>query len=1667
MNTSADLESEIHADTLRDGIERPYEDQRNDFMRWNSIATLLLAFVATTAQAGPLELKKGDHISFIGNTLAERMQHDGWLEAQIQSRFPGHELVIRNLGYSGDELTVRLRSAGFGSPDEHLTANKSDVVFAFFGYNESFGGPEGLDAFKRDLDGFIKHTLSEKYNGKSAPRLVLFSPIAHENLGDRNLPDGTATNKNLALYTEAMAQVARANNVLFVDLFTPTRNLFRKSDTPLTINGIHLTQQGNKELATIIATALFGAPDRAPDEAALEAIRQAVIDKNFYWYNRYRTVDGYSIYGGRADLKFVDGQTNRVVMDREMEVLDVMTANRDKRIWAVAQGGDLKVDDSNTPPFLTVKTNRPGPGPNGEHLFLGGEEAIEKMKVHKGLKVNLFASEEMFPDLINPVQMAFDPKGRLFVATWETYPHWKPKEEMNDKILILEDTDGDGKADKRTVFADHLHCPTGLEFWNGGLFVGQGPTLMFLKDTDGDDKADDRERMLHGLDTADTHHTMNSFTLDPGGALYFQEGTFHHTQVETPHGPPVRSANAAVYRYEPRTQKFEVYVPYSFANPHGHVFDRWGEDFVTDGTGNVNYFAAAFSGHLDFPNKHPGMQPFYKQWTRPCPGTMILSSRHFPDEMQGNYLDANVIGFQGILQYKILEKDSGFEGVEVEPIVQSADPNFRPVDMEIGADGALYFVDWQNPVIGHMQHNLRDPSRDRIHGRVYRVTYPGRPLLTPAKIAGQPVPKLLDLLKEPEDSVRYRTRIELTGRKTDEVIPAVKAWMAALDRNDKDYSHHMLEALWLHQSHNQVDENLLKQMLRSPDYRARAAATRVLCYWRDQVSDPLALLTEQVNDEYPRVRLEAVRACSFFRDARAADVALQALNYPMDYYLNYTLKETIRQLEPYWKKAIQDGVSIASDNPAGVDYLLTSVSTAELSKLPRTPLVFQAMLSRPQVLPETRTEALEGLARLRKTSVLAELLAAIERLDRTDGEHNQHVLFDLAQLLNARPAAELKAARGHLSDLASGARRPFTREIAFVALMTADGAIDPTWARAEQSVRSLREILDAVPLIPDEKLRASTYDRIQPLLQGLPASLAEQLKNQKENLGRFVRIELPRRGTLPLAAVQVFSDGVNIAPTGKASQSSTAFGGEAARALDGNTSGSFGDGGQTHTAENSQNPWWELDLGSERPIDEIVVWNRSEGRGQFARRLDGFQLTVLDADRQVVFQKTTPKAPDENVRFVLQTDPAAGIRRAAIQAIVMTGREEETSFATLAKFIRDGDQRAAAIRAIGRIPRNHWPRNEVSPLIDGILGYVGRLSTEDRKTTAARDALQLANDLAALLPSDRAQTIRRAIRELGVPVIVIRPIVDQILYDRTEFYVEAGKPVEVVFENIDIMPHNLVVTKPGMLEKVGIEAEKMAADPNAFAKSFIPNIPDVLFATRLLQPQETAKLDFTAPSQVADYPYVCTFPGHWQRMRGVMHVVSSLDDIPAEVLAGTPSNTATGTVRPFVKAWTIQDLAGKVEHLGHGKRDKERGKQLFTTLSCVQCHTINGEGGKVGPDLKGVKEKLADGKMTLVDVLTEVVEPSKVIDDKYRTHVFALTNGKFLTGIIESRNETELRVLANPLEQKENKEAVVIKTDDIDEQVASKVSLMPQGLLNTLQEDEILDLLNYVISNGQ
>jgi glucose/arabinose dehydrogenase len=628
-----------------------------------------------------------------------------------------------------------------------------------------------------------------------------------------------------------------------------------------------------------------------------------------------------------------------------------------------------------------VPTNRPGGEAGGRHRFLGGEEALASMTAAPGLRVGLYAGEAQFPALANPVQMSFDTRGRLWVAVWPSYPHLLPGVPPHDKLLVLEDTDGDGRADSCTAFADDLHNPTGFEFWNGGVLVAQAPDLLYLKDLDRDGRADVRERVLHGLSSSDTHHTANSFVLGPDGALYFQEGIFHHSQIETPHGV-VRNRDGCVWRYEPRTGRVERWAPYGFLNPHGHVFDRWGQDFVTDGTGNENYWALPLSGAVLHPDKHEGYFTFLGQRSRPAAATEILSSAHFPDAMQGDYLIANVIGFQGIFRYRLLDDGAGFAAEEAEPILHSADPNFRPVDLEVGPDGALYVADWHNPLIGHMQHHLRDPSRDHEHGRIYRVSVPGRAPSSRVPIAGRPVAELVELLGHREDRVRYRARIELSGRGRDAVVRAARAWAASLlgavaADAGSEREHRLLEALWLQQQHGVLDEVLLERLLTSPDPRARAAAVRVLRHMRRDVQRPHERVARAVADEHPRVRAEAVVALSFFPNAYAAELTLAARRPGSDRFLDYAVGETMDALRPAWSAALAAGAPFAADDPDGLAWTLARLDTDTLRAAPPGAALDRELLSRPGLDVADTLRAAEGLAGLAGTSAGAELLAAI------------------------------------------------------------------------------------------------------------------------------------------------------------------------------------------------------------------------------------------------------------------------------------------------------------------------------------------------------------------------------------------------------------------------------------------------------------------------------------------------------------------------------------------------------------------------------------------------------------------------------------------------------------------------------------------------------------------
>ena len=803
-------------------------------------------------------------------------------------------------------------------PDEWISRLGADVILAFFGYSESFEGPDYVETYKAELDAFIKHTLNQTYNGETTPRLALVSPIAFENLSSMyDLPDGKKENANLALYTSAMQEVADANEVLFVDAFAPTKQWYNSQAAPLTVDGFQLSDEGYATFSNFLIDEIFGGTEASAAASHRSMIHQAVQEKNWLWHNDFKIPNGVHVFGRRYDPFGPDNYPY------ELEKIRQMTAIRDTAIWLASQGESMDVEraDNATLPLPPVETNYIQSEKNGTLEYLYGQDALDLINVPQGYKIEQFASEQEFPDLANPVQLSFDNKGRLWVATMPSYPHYKPGDARpNDKLIILEDTDGDGKADNQITFADGLHLPIGFEFAPEGVYVSQGTNLVLLTDEDGDDRADKTEIILSGFDDHDTHHAISAFVADPSGAIYMGEGVFLHTNVETAYGP-VRATNGGFYRYSPQRRYLERVAQVSIPNPWGIAFDEWGQDIFAETSGPAVRWMLLGEVKSRYGVANPKGRDLIEEAhrVRPTSGLEFVSSRHFPDEVQGDLLVNNNIGFLGTKQHKVEDDGTGFKTTHRQDLLSSTDRNFRPVDMEFAPDGSLYIVDWHNILIGHMQHNARDPLRDHVHGRIYRVTYPSRPLVEPANIVDASIEELLDNLKLPEYRTRYRTRRELRTRDAEEVLAALDTWVQNLESNDSGeleqdakIEHHLLEALWVTWGLNRVDESLLNRVLDSPDHRARAAATRVLRYAGHQIENQTDLLVESAQDEHGRVRLEAIVAASWLEEEEGMRVLQAAGEMPVDEWMGDTYQNALAHLQGKSLEEKREEVAITS-----------------------------------------------------------------------------------------------------------------------------------------------------------------------------------------------------------------------------------------------------------------------------------------------------------------------------------------------------------------------------------------------------------------------------------------------------------------------------------------------------------------------------------------------------------------------------------------------------------------------------------------------------------------------------------------------------------------------------------------------------------------------------------
>jgi putative heme-binding domain-containing protein len=885
---------------------------------------------ALPASKLPLEFISGERIAFVGNTTAERMSLYGHFETMLHLKQKDKQLVVRNFGFPADEVGKQQRSKDYTHLDDPLDAFNPDTFVCFFGWNESFQGSAGIENFKKRYEKFLEEYASKypRDDAKSAPRFVLVSPMAFENTGDPHLPDGKKENESLKLYAEAVKAVAEKRKLAFVDVFTPTLKAFETSKGKLTVSGFQMNEQGDKVLASALYSGLFGSePEAKLGTSEFEKVRTAVIDKGWHHSQDYRMVNGWYVYGGRRTW---DTET----FPREYAKLRNMTAVRDHYIWDIANGKAVpeKPDDSKTGELIVPPTrfggadrsyseNKPEAGP----VIQPPELLVKNAKTAAGTTISLFADEKQFPELAKPVQMNFDSKGRLWVSTMPSYPQWRPGDpKPADKLVILEDTDGDGKADKRTVFYDKLQCPTGFEFYNGGVLVVDQPRLLFLKDTDGDDKADEVTYLLDGWATDDTHHTCSAFEWNHAGLLHMLEGIETSTTLETPWGPHRSKDNGGAYVLDPRSQKIRQFKLPGMANMWCYVFDEWGQGIVGDGTTANQTWDTPLSG-AQFDGRK-GLQFILPNGERPNLGNEWLVSRALPDDMQKQFTYACVINMNGLTRYTIRDDGAGFLGERVKDkngrkgfgdIIWTDDKHFRPGDPQIGPDGALYFIDWANPLIGHMQYSQRDPNRDHVSGRVYRMIGTDKKPLTPVTQHGKSVAQILEQFRDYEWRTRYRARRELHDRPATEVLPAISAWVKALDPKDPLIDRLRCEALWVQAGHHAVELSLADLVLNCPTYQARSAVVHLLADARDDLpKEVVERFKKASTDEHPRVRTEAARALSFYTTSDAVTAVTNMVKTGLDNWERYTIEHTLAANEAVWRPEYLSG-KIANSSEAG------------------------------------------------------------------------------------------------------------------------------------------------------------------------------------------------------------------------------------------------------------------------------------------------------------------------------------------------------------------------------------------------------------------------------------------------------------------------------------------------------------------------------------------------------------------------------------------------------------------------------------------------------------------------------------------------------------------------------------------------------------------------------
>ena len=829
------------------------------------------------------ELAEGDRVVFLGDTFIEQEQYSGWIELMMTTAFPDRHVTFRNLGWSADtpagdsRFGLSLLQAGREPDDEGWKQllnqlELTDPTVVVFGYGMASSLEEGIggvDTFTQEYEKLVE-SISAMF---PEVRCVFLSPLSRT---DKPSQKSDAHRQALQAYSDVIASLAASKKSVFIDLSAvAVRPEERK-------NPIHLNDNGYRTVAIEIGKKL-GYSEAWQSNPNTERLRSVILQKNTWWFHRSRPANMAYVFGFR---KREQGQ-NAI----EIPKYDALIAEEENNIASLRS--------------LENNTFHPR-SPQVESQYAKFQkQPTPEFTVGKDLEVTLWAEN---PQLNKPIQINFDPAGRLWVASSEAYPMIEVGQSSPDKILILEDTNNDGRADSSTVFADGLLIPTGIEPGDGGCYVAQSTDLLFLKDTTGDGKADIRKRLLSGFGTEDTHHNLHTLRWGPDGRLYMNQSIYTRTDTETSRGV-VRLKAGGGFRYHPSTMRMQV-VFRGLVNSWGHQFDAYGQSFLTDGAG-FSGVAFSFPGAVFKPVPHarrtldlisPGNYPKFASLE-------IVYGKSYPPEWQGSVITCDFRANR-VTRFSVSDQGAGFVTKQEDDLLRTSASTFRPIDVKQGPDGALYIADWSNPIINHGEVDFRDERRDRWHGRIWRVSWKKAKNKKKEDLTKLETEALLKRLASDDQYTRNQSRRVLMER-GQENIDTVQGWT---EHAEDEYS--QLQGIWLQHCLDKISLSQISSLASAKDPRIRAAVIRVVSDLVDpeaEASPPISLsegmgfLRAAIHDEHPRVRLEAIRGLGKLKTAESATVALLALEHPRDRFIDFALATTMDELTDPLMAALRQG----------------------------------------------------------------------------------------------------------------------------------------------------------------------------------------------------------------------------------------------------------------------------------------------------------------------------------------------------------------------------------------------------------------------------------------------------------------------------------------------------------------------------------------------------------------------------------------------------------------------------------------------------------------------------------------------------------------------------------------------------------------------------------------